>query len=326
MSRINLYFRKRPQRYKWIPGDRYIINWLRRLVKGKKVSGLEKVFDSLCQGFDELKIDYARNPPFKKIKPGEPVVVLGNGRYALEGYQQPNKIIAGIGLMTHPSEWPDLFRDYPVAKYLQHSAWTNNIYAACYGPDHCDQWPAGIDTDRWCPDKNQGKTTDVLIYNKIMWSKENADSVLRVPLLNKLRQSGLTYKEIVYGQYSETTYMELLQQSRAMIFLCEHESQGFACCEALSMNVPVFAWDQGFWLDPNRFKWGSPVVPATSIPFFDDRCGMSFKDLKSFEENFDSFWGKVKAGSFDPRAYILENLTLKKSATRMLAIINSVYQ
>jgi hypothetical protein len=137
---------------------------------------------------------------------------------------------------------------------------------------------------------------------------------------------GLSYTEIIYGQYGEAEYFNLLNQCRSMIFLCEHESQGFACCEALSMNMPVFAWDQGFFLDPNRFVWNDPVIPATSVPFFDDRCGMRFKDFEDFEEQIGGFWDGVKRGDFKPRDYILGNLTLERSAQYMLDIIEDVYK
>ena len=324
MRPVNVYFRKLPEADRWIYGDRYLIQIAQRLIRAKKVSGVEKVFINLCKGFDELKIEYTINLPFKKIKPDEPVVVLGIGKYSLEGYQQSNRIIAGIGLMTHPADWPDLCKAYPIAKYLQHSQWTKNIYSPYYGSDKCDTWPAGIDTAKWSPSKTV-KIYDFLIYNKIMWSSSETEAELSLPILKKLSQLGLSYAEIKYGQYKETEYFNLLQQSKAMIFLCEHESQGFACCEALAMDVPIFAWDQGLWLDPHRFEWNDPIVPATSIPFFNGNCGMSFIDYLDFEKNIVRFWNKVTMSTFQPRNYILENLTLKKSAQRMLSIIDEVY-
>ncbi len=326
MKKLNVYFREQPLGYKWIPGDRYIISRLKRLFKGKRISGLEKVFINLCKGFDELGVDYVKNRPFKKIQPGEPVIVLGVGKYALKGYDRPNPVIAGIGLVSHPAEWPDLFTAYPVAKYLQHSDWAMDIYVPWYGRKNCDTWSSGIDSSHWSPDKDVEKRTDFLVYSKFLFDKEKNRAELKQPILKKLDELGYSYREIVYGSYNETEYYDLLQQCRAMIFLCEHESQGFACCEAMAMNVPVFAWDQGFWLDPNRFKWNNPVVPATSVPFFDERCGMTFKDYDVFEKNIAPFFDKVKNGDFAPRDYVLQNLTLKKSAERMLEIINSVYQ
>ncbi len=326
MKKINLYFRKPPVGYKWIPGDRRVINFIRGLFGLNTIGGVEKVFINLCKGFDKLNVKYSINPRFKMIQPDEPVVVLGVGKYSLQGYNRPNPVIAGIGLMTHPSEWLDLFKEYPIAKYLQHSAWANDVYACYYGEKNCETWPAGIDNYHWKPNSGISKSNDVLIYNKIRWDREKLDADLRKPIIASLDKMGLSYKEIVYGQYKSDEYFDLLNQSRAMIFLCEHESQGLASCEALAMNVPIFAWDQGYCLDPNRFNWNSPVIPATSVPFFDCRCGMTFKDLDSFNKNIAEFWEKVGQNEFHPREYVLENLTLERSAQRMLDIIGEVYK
>lgn len=325
MKKIHVYFRTRPPKSRYLPGDRRLVHAIRRLVKGEKVSGVKKVFINLCKGFDLLQVDYDINLSFNKIAPGEPVVVLGDGTYALEGYQQPNPVIAGIGLMTHPAEWPDLMQQYPVAKYLQHSAWANDIYIPFYGEANCALWPAGIDTGHWKPDERINKTFDVLIYKKFLWNKTHTDEEIAQPIIERLNSLGLSYREITYGTYTEPIYMSLLKQCKAMIFLCEHESQGFACCEAMAMNVPVYAWDQGYWLDPNRFKWRTPVVKATSTPFFDECCGKKFTDIADFKEHFNMFWASENKNEFAPRRYILENLTLEKSALAMLNIISSVY-
>jgi hypothetical protein len=326
LDKIHLYFRTIPAKDRFFKGDRHLIRIIKTLLGRNKTSGVKKVFINLCKGFDNLKIDYDVNLPFEKIKVGEAVVVLGEGKYALQGYRQPNPVIAGIGLMTHPSEWPELFTEYPVAKYLQHSHWAVDIYIPYYGIDKCELWPAGIDTKKWVPATQSPKKFDVLVYNKIMWDKPANNSSLKEPILNKLKELDLSYTEINYGGYSEGEYFKLLNQCRSMIFLCEHESQGFACCEALSMNVPVFAWDQGFFLDPNRFMWNAPVIPATSVPFFDDWCGMRFRDFEDFEKRIGNFWDGVKRNDFKPRDYILENLTLEHSAQRMLDIIEDVYK
>ncbi len=323
MKTVNLYFRLPPKGYKIFPGDRYLLDVLRKISGKRKIGGVERVFINLCRSFDELNVKYTVNKPFNNIKPDEPVVVLGVGRYSLQGYALPNPIIAGIGLMTHPSEWPDLFKEYPVSKYLQHSLWAKNVYAPYYGEENCDVWPAGIDTKKWQP-ANAKKNFDILIYDKIRWDNEGYTS-LKHDILKKLDKAGLSYREIKYGNYSEKDYQSLLQQCHAMIFLCEHESQGLACCEAMAMNVPVLAWDQGYCLDPNRFSWGETDMPASSVPFFDENCGARFKDLKEFETQLPLFWQNVKTDGLAPRAFIEANLSLKKSGERMLEIIKSVY-
>jgi len=251
------------------------------------------------------------------------LIVLGVGKYALKGYNKPNKLIAGIALMTHPSEWPDLCSKYPVAKYLQHSEWAKNVYLSYYGANICDTWFSGIDTEIWKPIESK-KKIDISIYNKIN-SSLGRNSRLRTKIIEVLNDFGLNYEEIVYGQYKSYHYKKILSQSKCMIFLSEHESQGFACCEAMAMNLPIFAWDQGLCLDPNRFNWGTPIIPATSVPFFDERCGNKFKDIDDFKSKITLFLKYVEEEKYNPRDFVLQNLSLKKSGKRMLEILDQVY-
>ncbi len=145
-----------------------------------------------------------------------------------------------------------------------------DVYTPYFG-NRCAIWPVGIDTDLWRLEAGQPKAIDFLIYNKIMWDYERTETSLLRPLLECLRQRRLTFEQVRYGRYTTKQYRDALSRCRAMIFLCEHESQGLAYQEALASGVPVLAWDQGLCLDPNRFAWGMPVIPATSVPYFDER-------------------------------------------------------
>jgi hypothetical protein len=49
-----------------------------------------------------------------------------------------------------------------------------------------------------------------------------------------------------YKFHDHYSYRRLLQRSRALVFLCEHETQAIAYQEALASNVPVLAWDNGY--------------------------------------------------------------------------------
>lgn len=279
----------------------------------------------MCKGFDQLKINYLINIPFKKIKPNDCIIVLGTGKHVLKDYRKPNKIIAGIGLMTHPYEWPNLFEEYPVVKYLQHSSWTAAIYNKFYGNNKCLIWPSGIDTDFWKPEEQVSKK-NILIYVKFLWDKTTNEQLILEPIKQYLTLKQIPFDVIKYGAYDIEEYKSLLNKSNSMIFLCEHESQGLAVNEAMSMNIPILAWEQGEWLDVNRFNWGEyTTVEASSTPYFDDRCGMKFNNISVFNETFDLFHYAVKSNKFTPRLYILENLTLKKSAEKMLTIIEEVY-
>ncbi len=321
MSRICLYYIREPERDRWLPGDRYVRPIIRRVIRGApRPRGVDKVFINLCLGLDKLGISYKVNLPFSKLKKHDRVSILGRGLSCLDGYNQPNLIVAGIGLMTHPSEWPNLCEQYPVVKYLQHSHWANEVYKPYFG-ERCTIWTVGIDTDTWQPALNKGKSVDFLIYNKIMWDYDQRVLDLLEPIRHTLTQKGLSFEELRYGFYQQQDYQQALSRCRAMIFLCEHESQGIAYQECLSSGVPIYAWDQGECLDPNRFKWGMPHIPATSVPYWDERCGIKFKDINEFSIKLEEFIENLKLKKFSPRNYILENLTLEKCAKHYLEIM-----
>ena len=100
-----------------------------------------------------------------------------------------------------------------------------------------------------------------------------------------------------------------------MVFLCEHETQGIAYQQALSCGVPILAWDRGgYWQDPSYYPHKVTFGPVTSVPYWDERCGKTFKDITAFMDAWSSFWEDVCSQRFRPRDYILQNLTLEKCA------------
>ncbi|HEY6763825.1 MAG TPA: hypothetical protein VI386_03565 [Candidatus Sulfotelmatobacter sp.] len=319
MSRICLYYRKLPEADRWVTGDHWVRPLVRRVIRGKpRLSGVDKVFHNLRLGLDGLGLTYLVNLPFKELRSDDWVGVLGRGRHSLQGYDRANPIVAGIALMGHPSEWPTLCDDFPVKRYLQHSVWANDVYRPYFG-DRCGIWPVGIDTDAWAPNPNNQKDIDLLVYDKVMWNREAVKPPLLAVIRDFARQRNLALESIVYGSYTEPKYRDLLVRSKGMIFLCEHESQGLAYQECLSSGVPVLAWDQGQCLDPNRFSWGQPYIAATSVPYFDERCGERFGGPGDLEEKLSIFTGKINASAYSPRDFVMENLTLKGCAARFLS-------
>jgi hypothetical protein len=323
MRRLCLYYLPEPERDRWFPGDRFIRPLVRRALRGKpRPGGLDKVFLNLRLGLDRIGAPYTVNLPFRDLRPDDRVAVLGRGRHCLDGYAQPNPIVAGIGLMTHPTEWPTLCEDYPVVRYLQHSAWCDAVYRPYFG-DRCAIWPVGIDTARWQPASAGTKTTDFLIYDKIHWDREARETELVAPIRAALAAHGCTFETLRYGAYEPGAFQAALQHCRAMIFLSAHESQGLAAEEAMASGVPLLAWDPGFVEDPNRLKWGQPVIPATSVPYFDARCGLTFRDAGEFTARLPLFLSALRAGRYAPRDYILENLTAEKCARHFVDLVES---
>lgn len=318
MARICLYYRPLdPDR--WFKGDRHLRAWVRRLVRGKpRAGGIGRVFLNLCEGLRRIGAEFSVNPPFSQIMPDDQVVVLGIGRDVLLGYDRPNPIVAGIALLAQPADWPTLFEDYPVATYLQHSAWAADLYRPYFG-DRCGVWPVGIDTGLWAP-ADKPKSQDFVLYLKTDEVPQATQAALTSQVTSVLTNAGLTFSLIRYGHYREEEYRAALSQARGMIFLSPHESQGLACEECLACDVPVLAWDPGITVE--RPAGYEPTV-STSVPYFDERCGVRFKSPEDFGEALKSFIDGRDQGRFAPRKFILESLTLEKAASHMCAILDA---
>lgn len=317
---------------RWFKGDKYIRPLLRpvfRKIKPPKVfyySGMELVVKNFLLGLQKKNIHYNFNRPHFMIGRHKKIISFGLGMAGLQGLKKGNPIISAIGF-PYPAELPNLCFDYNVKKYLVHSDWAleMNKAARIYDEKIFGLWPAGINTQQWIPGTELGKKeTDVLIYNKIYWETEKVNEELLFPIKNYLQSNGYKYTEIIYGKYNPKEYAEKLKRSKVMIFLSAHESQGLAYQECLSSNVPIIAWDQGFWLDPIRFKYGKPIVKASSVPYFDERCGMKFVDFEEFTKRFMDFFENAMSNKYNPREYILENLSIEKSTDKMLEIYNSI--
>lgn len=321
MSRICLYYKPLPETDRWVSGDRFVRPLIRRIIRGRpRPGGVDRVFLNLVLGLDRLGLDYVINLPFNKVRPDDRVGVIGRGRHVLEGYDLPNPIVGAIALMTHPSEWPTLCDEYPVVTYLSHSEWVNDLYRPYFG-DRCMLWPVGIDTREWAPVTSVNKSVDVLIYDKarrLTNQHEELYGAVRAAIANL----GLSSETVVYGHHSPAEFKASLARSRSMAFLSPHESQGLAYQEAMSMGVPIIAWDPGESHDPERFKWGTPHIATTSVPFFEPRCGVRFRLPSDFPDALALLLERSRAGELDPRGFILDSLTVERSSQRFVDYLN----
>jgi hypothetical protein len=313
---------------RWVKGDRYIRPAIRRVLRGNRhnLSGMQRVVKNFLIGLDRKGVSYNYNRFSFLIGKSRKIISFGLGINGVKGLNKGSPIIAAIGF-PYPGDLPDLCEKYNVKKFLQHSQWVLDFVrsAGCYDEQIFDLWPAGIDTEEWRPVTNSTKKNiDVLIYNKVCWDMEDRNKDLLQPIRELIASKNLSVSEIIYGHYSTDEYRSKLARARTMIFISAHESQGLAYQECLSCDVPVMAWNPGYWLDPVRFSYHKPVVPATSVPFFDSRCGVTFEDYEEFKKKFDLFYEDAMLGKFNPREYVLENISIEKSTDRMLEIYNSI--
>jgi len=200
--------------------------------------------------------------------------------------------------------------------HLVLAQWTYDMFFPVYG-SACARWHAGIDTDEWCDLSGSPKEIDFLIYDKIRWNHDELARKLLDPIQQGLAKRGFSTCVIRYKYHDHETYRRLLGRSRAMVFLCEHETQGIAYQEALAANVPIIAWDNGYWLDPLWRKVSQERIAASSVPFFSAECGETFRDLSEFDEALSRFL--VRLPIYRPRDYVIKNLSMEESARQYVA-------
>ena len=313
--KLILLFYREHERDKYFKYDRY----LKRIVRpfynlthhSRKLTGFAVSFDLMMRALVKAGWTVRVNDRgLARKNPEYPVGLVGYP-CLIDGWNLPNPAILGPSLYDHPLLAPRLMEDLRFRKYLLLAPWMYDMFHSVYG-DACARWFAGIDTDEWIDTNHCEKDIDFLIYDKIRWNRDELTATLLRPIQGFLHRAGLRSYTVRYHSHDHVTYRRLLQRSRAMIFLCEHETQGLAYQEALASNVPILAWDNGFWLDPTWKRFSIDKIPASSVPFFSADCGDTFRDITQFESAFSSFASRLS--SFKPRKFVIESLSMKESA------------
>ena len=201
-------------------------------------------------------------------------------------------------IYIQPSEW--------AAKVWENNPLCNNI--------RIKPLPFGVDTDKFNEKNPIQNRRQVFVYYKSRHPDE-----LQI-ILNFFKQINVDVKVFSYmSRYREEDYINCLHNSKFGVWLGRHESQGFALEEALSCNIPLLVWDVSFM--SQEYGYNYPDIPATCIPYWDERCGESFKTIHKFQETFNKFTQKLEL--YKPREYILENLSIKKCEEKLFDLIKS---
>ena len=269
------------------------------------MNGPHKVVNNLIKSLDQEKIAYAINEEKyennflvqydaiaheKHSKIEQETTIIGPQVWLFDGYGQflienqnyYKKLIA-------PSQW---VKDKFINKF--------NL------PENkVSIWPVGIEEFN----NVREPSYDCLIYFKRR--DEGELSAVKKFLVSR----GLTYQMVEYGSYSEYGFMQLVNQAKFCFLINGTESQGIAVQEIMSMGTPIIAWDIKEWLDQGE----EYRVPATSVPYWDNRCGEKFYSIDKLEETFDNFYARIN--EYDPKAYVKDNLSFESSVKTLLDIL-----
>ena len=269
------------------------------------MNGPHKVVDNLIKSLEQEKIEYAINE--EKYEHNFLV------QYDATAHEKHSKIEQDTTIIG-PQVW--MFDGYGqflienqnyYKKIIAPSEWVKNKFITKFRlpEDKLAVWPVGIEEFSNTREPNY----DCLIYFKRRDQSE-LDAVKKFLVSN-----GLSYRMVEYGSYGEDGFKQLVNSAKFCFLINGTESQGIAVQEIMSMGVPIIAWDIKEWLDQGE----AYRVPATSIPYWDERCGEVFFNIDDLEVTFSKFYATLD--KYDPKAFIKDNLSFECSVKTLLDIL-----
>jgi hypothetical protein len=204
------------------------------------------------------------------------------------------------------------------AIYIQPSEWAAktwiNMNVSRILPVKTFAFP--VDIERFKPSIHNSLRDKVFIYFK---ARDPNELKFVEKMLLKLNSSDIVeYKVFDYRKrYNEDDYLYWLKKCKYGIWIGCHESQGFALEEALSCDVPLLVWN----VKSMNQEYGSRYadIPATSIAYWDERCGEYFYKEDEFVEKYNEFISKLS--TYKPRKFVLENLNVEVCGDRLKELI-----
>lgn len=229
--------------------------------------------------------------------------------------------VVGPNLFVMPSDLPWFLGSMDHLIYLHPAKWTVDAWANL-GFSRCQlkSWPVGIDWEEFQVNRGQN-LNEVMLY-----FKKRPEHVME-RVLNELKQFSFKINLVEYGKYDEKEFKNILASSSFGIWVGTTESQGIALQESLASGMPLVVLNNKSVLDNTsvnqRFvSKDLAKVVATSIPHFDDRCGIII-------DNPDELAGAVRLlmkrfNEFRPSEFIKETLSLEKQALELVELIKAI--
>ena len=231
----------------------------------------------------------------------------------------PNtKFIFGPHFSVFPNQMLSIIKNrHKNSIYIQPSEWAKEIWKNMGAESILPivAQPFAVDIDTFCPLNVLANRNKIIIYYK----RRSRDE-LNV-LENYLREKNITYKLFNYVEkYEEAEYISTLQTAKFMIVLDAHESQGFALQEAMACGVPLLVWNSTSM--NQEVGANHPNLPSTSIPYWNENCGEVFYKWGEFERAFNIFLKNIKSEKYNPRQFVIDELSTKPCSERFIKLLN----
>ena len=122
-------------------------------------------------------------------------------------------------------------------------------------------------------------------------------------VLNFLKSKDLKFKIFEYGKYKNNHLIKNAKESKFGLILGSTESQGFAIQEMMAKNLPLIV------VDKNINKYGGYELSGTTVPYWDDLCGIKVEDIDELEKKYAFFIGNLE--KFNPINLVENELTFE---------------
>jgi hypothetical protein len=266
-------------------------------------NGPGKVVTNLILGLEKSGVEFKTN---QSPLPEDKLLILQETQLLYQNIN--NEKVIGPNICTLPID-NQYVMNQNYKKMIVPCEWVKQLYMRWLPEEKLFIWAAGIDTDLFYDMSQKDKDIDCLIY-----FKRRDESELK-SVISLLTEHNQTFDIVRYGGYLEKDLIALLERSRYCIVVDKCESQGIAIQEIMSSNTPLLVWDTIVWDDRgDEFK-----IDATSVPYWDDICGVKVSNFEELKNKFLFFISDLK--KYKPRDFILENLTLDKSAKKIIEIL-----
>lgn len=262
-----------------------------------RMSGPKKVIENLFRSLDDTGISYVQNE-----QKYDNNLFLHWDPYQVNNYttlRNKEKLLVGPQVWPFAPEFSQL-TEY--GKIITPSQWVADLYTKFFNVRGTLNWPVAI----YAPEINSNITTDCLIYYK------NRPVEHLQTILDFFENTGITYTGLEYGNYTQEEFKESLSSVKFCVIIDNTESQGIATQEMMAVNKPIFVWDQIIW-DHMGSEYS---LPATSVPYWSDECGVKITSADELEESFDQFYSNLS--NYSPKDFIERELSPQKTVQILL--------
>lgn len=294
------------------------------------IRGPQKVVNNLIKGFKKVNFGkYILNNPINNYE--YKAIGIISDINIFEKYIRNNKLFVGPNC-GYPEQLEKIMKkisNINNVTLITPSEWVSSFYKKYYFPSiKIINWPVGIDIEIFKPVENI-KFNDFLIYFKGEPYKPISRNYLNY-LINILKKYKFKFTIVEYGKYNEDNFIKIINNSKYAIILTDVETQGIAIQEIMSCNLPCLVFDPGIYdrkyslpmFDNSKIYSLDDFYPGpTSVPYWDEKCGIKFNNLEIFESSLSEFMDKIN--SFNPRSFIENNLSLEICSRKYLDIISN---